>query len=158
MGGGREAKVGKEQNKRHGCACGIAHDHLAVLSVVRKKQNGHPGQESARYSTKTTAYGKGGGYADQTPEEDSIDSIARVLPEDLIDGGQRQKGEAGWVARRVCGAVYGDSVSPFIHEFSEDELAYIHESFCDSAMPLIEMISHFNEKAEREAREHSLAV
>ena len=52
----------------------------------------------------------------------------------------------------------GVAVSPFIHEFSEDELAYIHESFCDSAMPLIEMISHFNEKAEREAGKHSLAV
>ena len=116
MGGGREAKVDKEQNKRHGCVCGIAHDHLAVLLVVRKKQNGRPGQESARYSTKTTAYGKGGGYADQTPEEDSIDSNARVLPEDLIDGGQRQKGEAGWVARRVCGAVDGDGVSPLMHD------------------------------------------
>ena len=58
------------------------------------------------------------------------------------------------------GAIFlnGVAVSPFIHEFSEDELAYIHESFCDSAIPIIEMISHFNEKAEREAREHSLAV
>ena len=52
----------------------------------------------------------------------------------------------------------GVATSPHLHEFSEDELAYIHESFCDSATPLVEMISHFNEKAEREAREHTFAV
>ena len=54
--------------------------------------------------------------------------------------------------------LHGVAASPHIHEFSEDELAYIHESFCDSAIPIIEMISHFNEKTEREAREHTFAV
>ena len=52
----------------------------------------------------------------------------------------------------------GVATSPHLHEFSEKELAYIHESFCDSAVPIVEMISHFNEKAEREAREHTFAV
>jgi hypothetical protein len=58
------------------------------------------------------------------------------------------------------GAVFLNEVamSPHLHEFTEEELAYIHESFCDSATPLIEMIKHFNEKAEREAKEHSFAV
>jgi len=58
------------------------------------------------------------------------------------------------------GAIFLNEVatSPHIHEFTEKELSYIHESFCDSVTPLIEMINHFNEKAEREAKEHTLAI
>jgi len=58
------------------------------------------------------------------------------------------------------GAVFLNGVvtSPYLEDFTEDDLAYIHESFCDSAIPIVEMIEHFNEKAEREAKEHTFAV
>ena len=50
------------------------------------------------------------------------------------------------------------ALSPHKDEFSMEELTYIHESFCDSAAPIIEMIDYFTEKTEREAEKHSLAV
>jgi len=50
------------------------------------------------------------------------------------------------------------AVSPHQGEFDLEDLEYIHESFCDSATPLIQMIEHFSERLEKEAREHSLAV
>ena len=50
------------------------------------------------------------------------------------------------------------ALSPHKDEFSMEELTYIHESFCDSAAPIIEMIDSFAEKVEREAEKHSLAV
>ena len=84
------------------------------MSVVRKKQNGRSGKESARQSTKTPTDGKSGSNSDQTPEEHSINSDAntRVLPEELIDGGQREQGEAGRVAWRIRGAVDGEVYRP----------------------------------------------
>ena len=50
------------------------------------------------------------------------------------------------------------AASPHRDEFTKEDLEYIHESFCDSAFPLIQMIEHFSEKMEKEAGEHSLAV
>ena len=48
--------------------------------------------------------------------------------------------------------------SPHQSEFTKEDLEYIHETFCDSAFPLIQMIEYFAEKMEKEAEEHSLAV
>ena len=58
------------------------------------------------------------------------------------------------------GAVFLNGVvtSPYLEDFTEDDLSYIHEAFCDSAVPIIEMIEHFNEKSERETKENVLAV
>ena len=48
--------------------------------------------------------------------------------------------------------------SPYLGKYTEEDLALIHESFCDSAMPLLQMIEHFLEKAQVEAAKYSLAV
>ena len=58
------------------------------------------------------------------------------------------------------GAVFLQEIamSPHQGEFDLEDLEYIHESFCDSATPLIQMIEHFSERMEKQAREHSLAV
>ena len=50
------------------------------------------------------------------------------------------------------------ATSPHRGEFTKEDLEYIHESFCDSAMPIVQMIEYFSEKMEKGAREHSLAV
>ena len=48
--------------------------------------------------------------------------------------------------------------SPYLGGYTEEDLATIHESFCDSAMPLVQMIEHFLEKLRIEADKYSLAV
>lgn len=48
--------------------------------------------------------------------------------------------------------------SPYIAEYTDEDLATIHEAFCDSAMPLVQMIEHFLEKSKIEADIYSLAV
>ena len=50
------------------------------------------------------------------------------------------------------------AASPHRGEFTKEDLEYIHESFCDSAIPIVQMIEYFSEKMEKGAREHSLAV
>ena len=58
------------------------------------------------------------------------------------------------------GAIFLNEVvtSPYLEDYSMDDLKYIHESFCDSAAPLIEMLEYFAEKMEKDAKEHSFAV
>jgi len=48
--------------------------------------------------------------------------------------------------------------SPYISEYTNEDLALIHESFCDAATPLLLMIEHFLEKATVDADKYSLAV
>ena len=48
--------------------------------------------------------------------------------------------------------------SPYLGGYTQDDLTIIHEAFCDSAMPLVQMIEHFLEKAQVEAIKYSLAV
>ena len=48
--------------------------------------------------------------------------------------------------------------SPYLREYTEEDLSIIHEAFCDSAMPLLQMIEHFLEKSWEEANRYSLAV
>ena len=43
-------------------------------------------------------------------------------------------------------------------EFSENDFSFIHESVCVSAIPLLNMVEHFLELAEAEAKKHSFAV
>jgi len=46
-----------------------------------------------------------------------------------------------------------------VDAFTKEDLSFIHESFCVSAIPLVHMIEHFLEKSiEEEARETFLAV
>jgi len=39
------------------------------------------------------------------------------------------------------------ALSPYIDDFTEEDLEFLHESFCVSAIPLVQMIEHFLEKA-----------
>lgn len=48
--------------------------------------------------------------------------------------------------------------SPYLAEYTEEDLEIIHEAFCDSAMPLVQLIEHFLEKAMVDADKYSLAV
>jgi hypothetical protein len=48
--------------------------------------------------------------------------------------------------------------SPYIAEYTDDDLALIHESFCDSALPLLLMIEHFLGKATVDADKYTLAI
>ena len=48
--------------------------------------------------------------------------------------------------------------SPHLHEFTDEELEYVHESFCDSAVPILQMVEHFADKREQAAQKYSLAV
>lgn len=48
--------------------------------------------------------------------------------------------------------------SPYLHEFTDEELEYVHESFCESATPILQMVEHFADKREKEAQRYSLAV
>ena len=48
--------------------------------------------------------------------------------------------------------------SPHLYEFTDKELEYVHESFCDSAVPILQMVEHFAEKREKAAQRYSLAV
>lgn len=48
--------------------------------------------------------------------------------------------------------------SPYLEEYTEEDLSTIHESFCDSALPLLHMLEHFLEKATVDADKYSLAV
>ena len=50
------------------------------------------------------------------------------------------------------------ATSPHQDEFTQEDLEYIHESFCDSALPLVQMIDYFSKRMEAEAEKYSLAV
>lgn len=58
------------------------------------------------------------------------------------------------------GAVFLNEVimSPDVEDFSVEDWTLIHDSFCDSALPLVQMIEHFSEKMERETEKHHFAV
>ena len=43
-------------------------------------------------------------------------------------------------------------------EYTEDDLSFIHESVCVSAIPLLDMVERFLKLAESEAEEHTFAV
>lgn len=45
-----------------------------------------------------------------------------------------------------------------ILEYTEDDLSFIHQSVCVSAIPLLDMVEHFLEKAEEETQERHFAV
>ncbi len=48
--------------------------------------------------------------------------------------------------------------SPYLGGYTEDDLETIHEAFCDSAMPLVQMIEHFLEKAVLEGDDNPFVV
>lgn len=48
--------------------------------------------------------------------------------------------------------------NPDIMQYTEEDLALIHESVCVSAIPLLDMVEHFMEKAEAEADNRHFAV
>ena len=50
------------------------------------------------------------------------------------------------------------ATSPHLHEYTNEELEYVHESFCDSATPILQMVEHFADKREKAAQKYSLAV
>ena len=50
------------------------------------------------------------------------------------------------------------AMSIYVDEFTVEDLAFIHESFCVSAIPLVHMIEHFLEKAELEGNENPFIV
>jgi len=58
------------------------------------------------------------------------------------------------------GMLFLNEVASSLHqdEFAEEDLRYIHESFCDLAAPILQMIEYLMERMEREARKHSLTV
>ena len=76
---------------------------------------------------------------------DRLDCLSKALQIQKILGG---------------GMLFLNEVAKSLHqdEFAEEDLRYIHESFCDSAAPILQMIEYFLEKMEGEARKHSLAV
>lgn len=77
--------------------------------------------------------------------KDRLDCISKALQIQKVLGG---------------GMLFLNEVASSLHqnEFTEEDLRYIHESFCDSAAPILQMIEYFMERLEREARKHSLAV
>ncbi len=81
----------------------------------------------------------------QTKPEDRLDCISKALQiMNVLSGG--------------IILLTGLSKSPHLHEFTDEELEYVHESFCVSAIPILQMAEHFAEKREREAQKYSLAV
>ena len=81
----------------------------------------------------------------QTKPEDRLDCINKALKIVTVLG-------AGIVFLNEL------SQSPTLHEKTDEELEYVHESFCVSAIPILQMVEHFTEKREKEARKYSLAV
>lgn len=39
------------------------------------------------------------------------------------------------------------NITHYIDEFSEEDLEFLHESFCESATPIIQMLEYFLDKA-----------
>ena len=48
--------------------------------------------------------------------------------------------------------------SPYLDDYTEEDLKKIHQSFYDSAVVLLKMLEHFNEKTLEEKEENPFAV
>ena len=92
--------------------------------------------------------------------KDAIDEAHMILnaePQDRLDYLVKAL-QVKQVILRCTLFLEGLKTSPFLGEYTEEDLAIIHESFCDSALPLVLMMEHFVEKAELAADRYSLAV